>query len=244
MEPFVIPGVLEDSDMDEEELAALAMLLDVSTTDLERSRFCFCRNLGNFEPCGVDGGDDGDGECLEVLLLLDIVVEGEVVAVVIVVAGEREADLDALELALLLSDTLHVQGFLPFSPPTILRISQQIALKCRQNASLVPLLLRALSFSLKDAHLKHSYLYPQRTTFTSSSRPTTFYIRSDNLAEARRMLCLMIAWGSWLYRCTMSAPSTRMPRTHQPKATLNWAHLTRVTHRRDSQNVAYYKRVA
>ena len=95
IELFVVEGAFDDSEMDDEELAALATLLDVSTTDRERSR-CFCRNLGNFEPCDVEDGEDGDGECLEDLLLLDIAVEEGVVAVVIVVAGEREvADWDA-----------------------------------------------------------------------------------------------------------------------------------------------------
>lgn len=109
IELFVVLGTFEDSEMDDEELAALGTLPDVSTTDFDRSRLCFCRNLGNFEPCGELGGDDGDDECLDGLEELDIVAEEGVVAVVIVVAEEREADLDALESAALgLSSTFTV----------------------------------------------------------------------------------------------------------------------------------------
>lgn len=70
--------------MEEDELPALC---EDSTTDFDRSR-CFCKNLGSFEPWGVDGGEDGEGECLDDLFELDIAVKEEVVAVVIVVAGQ------------------------------------------------------------------------------------------------------------------------------------------------------------
>lgn len=170
--------------MDEDELAALATLLDVSTTDLERSRFCFCRNLGNFEPCGVDGGDDGEGECLEVLLLLDIVVEAGVVEVVIVVEGEREADLDALELTCY-SKTRHpprsqVSAFLPAHP--LVHFSADSAEMHTERQPSPPAAAGVVDL-LSKTHVSNTHIYiPCRTKFTSSSRLTKSYDRPDGLA--------------------------------------------------------------
>lgn len=76
--------VRESSDIEDEELAALC---EDSTTDFDRSR-CFWRNLGSLGPCGVEGGEEADGECFDGLFELDIVVERGVVAVVIVVASQ------------------------------------------------------------------------------------------------------------------------------------------------------------
>lgn len=56
--PFPCGCIFAISEIEDEELAALG---DSTTTDFERSRFCFCRNLGSLDvPCGVDGGDAGD----------------------------------------------------------------------------------------------------------------------------------------------------------------------------------------
>ena len=69
MEFLVLELVLKLSDIEEDELAALAVFPAGSTKDFDRSRFCFCRNLGNFGPWCVDDGDVGDEDCLEGLLL-------------------------------------------------------------------------------------------------------------------------------------------------------------------------------
>jgi len=57
--------------MDELELARLAALsfAALSIMDFDRSRFCFCKNFGSFEPCcGL--GEAGAGALRECLLVM------------------------------------------------------------------------------------------------------------------------------------------------------------------------------
>lgn len=60
IELLVFELFFDNSDIDDDELAALGVLPTVSTRDFDRSLFCFCKNFGSFEPCGVDGGEVGD----------------------------------------------------------------------------------------------------------------------------------------------------------------------------------------
>ncbi|PSR83807.1 hypothetical protein PHLCEN_2v5621 [Hermanssonia centrifuga] len=74
--------------MDEDELPALGTLPVVSTIDFDRSLVCFWRNFGNFELWDVDGGDEGDWECLAEEDIVNVVV-----AVVKVVEEVKVADM-------------------------------------------------------------------------------------------------------------------------------------------------------